>query len=1233
MVTIGEQLQLSRRLGTAIGTHRASILGTWLRALRDIPRDFNGIPPEAHLEEFAPPTIDALLAYLNRGDRKSARRAAISWANRQDGLGVGLGESIRAILALGPAVAPLLRRIGLDRGQPLIEGFLAILAEELSRAYTTNLKRALTDRASAIGAAEERLLSLQMVAGAVAQERDQDLILDLIARQVMKLTGADTASVFLPDTETGEEAGVMRTAIAVTPEGRRDRGETVPVDGTTVGHVYRSGHLLVADDTATTPEEEIASGIMAPLRTRDEVIGVLAVEKLDGGTFSRADVELLGLFADQAAIALENARLFRETNRRTEEIATLYRIGAVASRSLDLDRILDDALDSTLDALDLEAGTIYLLDRDCTRLELRARRGVEPGPDDGEAPTTIALTGGPLGRIALRGEPLLIDDAREDPRLLAGFPLEADSATEIRYIGIPLRAKDRILGVLNVLGTATREHEERERDLALVSSIGDQIGVAIDNAQLLMGREERLSQLTTLNDLLRALTAILDTESLYEAIYLGCSRLFDTNTTFYIALVDRTTGALVAHRWYVEGQRARDREDQPLLHGLSPIVIAEGRPILTDDYWAECRQRGVQGSPRFIQGPLSWLGVPMTIGGRLLGTIVLASSATCYTVEDATLLSAVASGCAVAIENARAYAGEQRRVEQLRALNEISRSLVSIREVEYLLPQVTATMRDRFDYNHASILLYDPERHDLVVQAQANRDEGPSDLGMRIPIGEHITGIAAATREPVLANDVAQEPRFLRTPSVLDSRAALAVPIVLGNRLIGVVSVESARLGAFDHDDVATLQTLADGLAVGIENARLFEAERRRQQELTSILDVTTAATSSLLLDEVLRIVARGLSDAVDGLSCGVYLLDDPGEQLIPRAGVGYHGGPLTGPAVDLPIMLADEAFLRETITSGHAQMTADASSDPRTNKALVRLLSVKSLLAVPLIAKGRPLGVAIVAALRDQYHFTQAQGRLVEAIADTAALAVDNARLYARSRELATAEERNRLAREIHDTLAQGLTAVTLQLEVADTLLEDPSRAHEAREKVRRGMEVTRANLEEARRSVMDLRAAPLQDQTLPEALDQLLASAGREYSFEGCFRAHDVEGRLPSHLEAGFYRIAQELLSNIGKHAHATQVDVTLKRWDGALLLAVTDDGIGFDPAAPRAAGVTGGFGLVGLRERVALLGGKLQIDSAPDEGTSVRVRVPLPQPEANGRGAERENGEARAVVNGVY
>ncbi len=679
MVTLGEQLQLSRRISAALHSQRNHLHSVWLRSLRDIPRDFGGKTPEAHLEEFAYPSIDALIAYLDRGDRRATRRLAVSWAMRQDGLGVGLGESIRAILSLGPAIAPLLRRLGLDRGQSLVEGFLALLAEELSRTYAVGLKRALTERAKAIGAAEERLLSLQMVAGAVAQERDHDLTLDLIARQVVKLTGADTAAVYLPDSD----AGVLHAAVRIAADGHSAPAPAASLADSTVGHVYRSGHLLAATDTDSAPGEAGRSNIFAPLRTRGGIIGVLHVEKAQGSPFSRGDIELLGLLADQAAIALENARLFRETTRRNEELSTLYQIGAVANRSLDLGRILTDALDHTIDALDLDAGSIYLLDPHGGKLVLHVSCCYLTGEPTGDWPATIPLGKGPIGTVAQRGEPMLLDDARPYPQLIANLPLDTNDDLPVAYIGIPLRAKDRIVGVLNVLGSPLRDREEQTSDLALINSIGDQIGVAIDNAQLLAGREERLRQLTTLNDMLRAVAAILDLGSLYDAIYVGCSRLFDTGN-FYIALVNPVTGALVPQLRYLSGRRVRNHEGQPINYGLGPLVAAEGRPILTDDYWAECRQRGVQGTPNRSPGPLSWLGVPLTSGGRIIGAVVVASDSTCYSVEDATLLGAIASGCAVAIENARAYASEQRRVAQLRALNEISGTIVAIREVERL---------------------------------------------------------------------------------------------------------------------------------------------------------------------------------------------------------------------------------------------------------------------------------------------------------------------------------------------------------------------------------------------------------------------------------------------------------------------------------------------------------------------------------------------------------------------
>ncbi|MCC7104594.1 MAG: sensor histidine kinase, partial [Chloroflexi bacterium] len=179
------------------------------------------------------------------------------------------------------------------------------------------------------------------------------------------------------------------------------------------------------------------------------------------------------------------------------------------------------------------------------------------------------------------------------------------------------------------------------------------------------------------------------------------------------------------------------------------------------------------------------------------------------------------------------------------------------------------------------------------------------------------------------------------------------------------------------------------------------------------------------------------------------------------------------------------------------------------------------------------------------------------------------------------------------------------LQLEVADVLLEDGDRR--IRDKIIKALTLARANLEEARRSVMDLRAGPLQKRSLPAALEELVGEFGSEFDVRAEFRARDVITRLPAAVEAGLYRIAQEALTNVGKYADPRTLRVILEARDGELRLSVEDDGVGFDPVAPRDRR-KGGFGLIGMQERSKLLGGSFDIDSAPGRGTRIEVVVPL-------------------------
>src|SRR5436190_10266408 len=265
---------------------------------------------------------------------------------------------------------------------------------------------------------------------------------------------------------------------------------------------------------------------------------------------------------------------------------------------------------------------------------------------------------------------------------------------------------------------------------------------------------------------------------------------------------------------------------------------------------------------------------------------------------------------------------------------------------------------------------------------------------------------------------------------------------------------------------------------------------------------------------------------------------------------------------------------------------------------------------SVPIYAGDMPIGVLNVAS-EDWRELAAEELQLLHIIGDQIGLAIQRARISAQHTQaatrLATIEERNRLAREIHDTLAQGLAAITLQLETADALIT--SRPERAQEAIRRALSLARGNLEEARRSVMDLRAAPLQDRTLLEALAVLAQHSCTDptvdvhYSY---FPAGDFPA-LPARLEEGIYRIAQEALANACKHARAQHIDVTLTVEDQYLHFMVQDDGCGFDPEKVTGIGSEGHFGLIGMAERVKLLGGCICVSSEPGAGTCIAVRVP--------------------------
>ena len=303
-----------------------------------------------------------------------------------------------------------------------------------------------------------------------------------------------------------------------------------------------------------------------------------------------------------------------------------------------------------------------------------------------------------------------------------------------------------------------------------------------------------------------------------------------------------------------------------------------------------------------------------------------------------------------------------------------------------------------------------------------------------------------------------------------------------------------------------------------------------------------------------------------------------------------FGAGTLTAKNVDV----MECSRLRRAVR--HAPDAADAAA---------RTAGLRYHASIPLVFGEKPLGILNLTG-PEWRELTPEELELLATIAYQIGIAIERARLAEDSARLARAEERTRLAREIHDTLAQGLTAIGLHLESALRHVgSDPARV---RERLERALATARENLEEARRSVQDLRAAPLAGRSLAEALGMLARTLTAETGIRAHLTvsdAHRTLDRLPLRTEGELYRIAQEALTNVRKHAHATTVALDVTATHTRVTLRIEDDGDGFTPK-PSARDEC--HGLKGMRERARLVGGRVTIKSAPGSGTTVAVSVPL-------------------------
>jgi PAS domain S-box-containing protein len=550
---------------------------------------------------------------------------------------------------------------------------------------------------------------------------------------------------------------------------------------------------------------------------------------------------------------------------------------------------------------------------------------------------------------------------------------------------------------------------------------------------------------------------------------------------------------------------------------------------------------------------------------------------------------------------------ERKRQREASTLAELARLVSGTLDLEQVFDQVVEYAQQVLDVDHCSLDLYNQDRKSIRFAAGANippdiltdlrRLEYQIDSGIHETVLElqHAVVIEDAYRNP-------QIPPPLR-PFVqqLEMQSILVAPMEAGGETLGflVLSLERGRQRQFSAEDADLALVIASQAAMAMENARYYEAEQRRAEQFRVISEVGRRITSILAVDDLLQEIVRLVRDSLGYYLVGIAL--NEGGELVFKAGAGaawddhLHFEPLR-------LKVGQNGLTGWVAQTGEPLLIPDVRREPRYYPHALTP-EVRSELVVPLATKEGIIGV-LHAQSTNLNAFDESDLNVLQSLAHQAAVAIENAQLYEQAQQAAVLEERQRLARDLHDSVTQALYSVTLIAETGKRAAQ-ADQSEQVSSYLDRLGEVAQQALKEMRLLIYELRPPALEQAGLVGALQQRLDTVEGRAGIEHRLLV-DGALELPSSIEEALYRVAQEALNNALKHAAASVITVRISVHDKQVELEVTDNGRGFDPATDSDAG---GLGLLTIRERVEKIEGVLTIESTPEKGTSIRVKVTVP------------------------
>lgn len=656
--------------------------------------------------------------------------------------------------------------------------------------------------------------------------------------------------------------------------------------------------------------------------------------------------------------------------------------------------------------------------------------------------------------------------------------------------------------------------------------------------------------------------------------------------------------------------------EMPAGVGLAGKVLASRQPLILGQY-------GHLDNP--LQPDLledAVIGLPIFWHANMIGFFGLgADPPRRFGDQDVELLTQLARHAAIAIENARLFAAEKRRAARQRTLTRIGEIISSRLELDDLLQTAVSAIREHLHFADAGFLV--PDEDDPALLVLVARSGIYADLlpaTYRQSIHEGIIGAAARSRRPILTTDAMNDPRYLPIPGADAIRSVIGMPIVTADQLLGVLNVESDEL--LTEDDVTVLEIVGSQLGSAITTAHLFDQMQRNLAETQLLYETSRRMTNAFDVDDVIEAYLQHV--AVRGrYVCTVALYDF--DEFNERTAVTVRG--VWSPDDGLRLLRHRLPYVRDALDplldQGQTILISDVHTDPRANPELRRLQAESgrpALAFIPLIVRRRRIGIVILT-YPTIYEWKESDLWPYQVTAAQLATAIDTRRqqllLVQSSQEVAVLHERQRLARELHDSVTQLIFSMTLIAQsVAPAWQRDPA---EGEQRVQRMLDLSQAALAEMRALLFELRSSeppPLPTETGVTLAgitrlrrDGLLAALSKHVESLKLERPAidlnpDKYRSQPLVVEIALFRITQEALNNVVKHAAATQVTIRLSVDETAVCLQVTDNGVGFEQIQDS----SDGLGLRTMQERAEALHGRLEIHTAPGQGTAVQACLPV-------------------------